>query len=318
MQLFDLNVSILFSGETLPLSGRVFLPESTPSSDILVYHPGTPRHALHCATEGRYDDVGGRLAALGCIVLIPDYVGCGAGCGQTPMRYLYKPHAGLASYHLLQALIQRLDAQRRLPEAPEVGIFGYSLGAHHAVGLLQRLERSPLRCRPRRFFAGGGIFDLEVQLATMFERGRYPAPAYIVELLASLLGRASALSCFSPACRDTIRRSFDAPLRDLPELNPLLAEELELLLSETLYPSPSEQLRTLLKAHTLDPLDTTLPEITLYHAQYDDICYVENFHAFVEKSPAPICTVTGKAASHLEGSEEYFGLLVALLARDRG
>ena len=318
MKLFDLDVSISFSGETLPLSGRVFLPAGTPASGIIVYHPGTPRHALHCATNGRYDDVGGRLAALGFAVLIPDYVGCGAGCGKTPMRYLFKPHAGLASYHLLQALIQRLDTEQRLPDAPDVDIFGYSLGAHHAVGLLQRLEQSPLLCRPRRFFAGGGIFDLEVQLAAMFERGRYAAPAYIVELLVTLLGKETALTCFSPTFHDTICTRIDAPLRDLSELNPLLVEDLPLLLSETLYPYPSEQLRTLLQKHTLDPLVTTLSEVTLYHAPHDNVCYIENCHAFVEKSPAPIRTVTGKATSHLEGSEEYFGLLVALLERDRG
>jgi pimeloyl-ACP methyl ester carboxylesterase len=221
MSYTDLTADIYFDGATTSLSGRLFRPEMLPYKGIIVYHPGTPTHPPYSATEGKFDVLAEALLPSGCAVLVPDYIGYGIHSGDAHPRYLYRPHAGLESFHLLKQVISDLRKEDVLEPTPDIRICGYSLGAYHAMGLLQRLEAIPELCRPT-LFAGGGIFDLSSQFARMLEHDRYDAPAYIVHLLRSLLGPQDTIACFAPIHQPSVAAFFKTHSKDLATLNETL------------------------------------------------------------------------------------------------
>ena len=303
MTIDNLAISVDTNEAAIPLSARIFVPEGE-IKRILIYLTGTTLNAGHCASNGSYDEAGMKLFHKGTAVIIPDTVGHGAGHGRITPRYLHRDYAGFAAFHLLRSFTSRHHL-----EGVPLDIYGYSQGAYHGVALLQRLQNTKASCRPH-LFVGGGIYDLHAQFMTMLRHGRYTAPAYIVYLLGSLLEPEKALQCFVHQHHKAIQTFYASGSLNLAELNDALPCELEALLTHKMLSDTPDFVIEALKSHSLKPLDSNETDVSFYHTTRDELCCRENLQSYLNCSVLSAKMIWGEAASHLEGSKEYFEYVV--------
>jgi len=299
----DIAVSLEVRGRVLTPSARTFTPAGT-LRGIAIYLSGVSLHPSHCATAGRYDNLGHAIAALGYAVISPDYLGYGESFGRIAPTYLNRDFIALDAAALLHEYRDRLEAAGRIGASLEVSILGYSQGAAHAMALHGRCAQSS-GLAPR-LFVGGGIYNLKAQFDVMMKRGGYALPELAVFMLGSLAGPQQALEFLAPQWRDRARAFFESQTWDLGTLNGQFPQRCEALFDASV-PAGNGTLNALLEAHSV----AVVPGSRIYHARNDELCFAENLE---QASGYEQCDILwGEAPSHMDGAPEYFEAMLEWL-----
>lgn len=149
--------SISPTGDSITLSGKIFLPKNKNAKNIIIAN-----HYTICANSeapSQSPSIEGIFATKGYIVIMPDYVGYGIS-DSLPHPYLHLKSTVTSAIDLLNAAIPYLSANA-YSYYSNIILVGYSQGAAATLALQKELEehyadKFPLQC----VYAGAGPYNL--------------------------------------------------------------------------------------------------------------------------------------------------------------
>lgn len=132
-----------FKNEGIQASGLVCMPKTPGNYPVLCFQNGTNTENKAVPTENPKDDMYQILesvAAMGFIVVMPDYIGFGASSNQ-PHPYLQKESTVQSILDMLRA-VKEFGSQDKMVAKPtkDLFIFGYSQGGWATMALQKAIE----------------------------------------------------------------------------------------------------------------------------------------------------------------------------------
>ena len=144
-------------GDTITLSGKIFLPVNKRAKHIIIAN-----HYTICSNKeapSNASSIEGIFATKGHIVLMPDYIGYGVSDTMTH-PYLHLKSTVSAAIDLLEAALPYLQANT-YTFYPSLILVGYSQGGAATLALQRELEENYAERYPiYEVFAGAGPYDL--------------------------------------------------------------------------------------------------------------------------------------------------------------
>ena len=149
--------SALPNGDTVTLSGKIFLPKKKEVKNIIIAN-----HYTICSNQeapGYASSIEGIFATKDYIVLMPDYIGYGIS-DTIPHPYLHLKSTVSAAIDLLKAALPYLHANCYV-FSHSLYLVGYSQGAAATLALQKELEENySYEYAIQKVFAGAGPYDL--------------------------------------------------------------------------------------------------------------------------------------------------------------
>lgn len=150
-------MSLAPGGDSITLSGKIFLPPSKNAKNIIIAN-----HYTICANSeapSEANSIEGIYASKGYIVLMPDYIGYGISA-DLPHPYMHLHSAVTSALDMLKAAIPYLSANSYTFYKPLI-LLGYSQGAAVTLALQRELEEKyPDQYSIQKVFAGAGPYNL--------------------------------------------------------------------------------------------------------------------------------------------------------------
>ncbi len=181
VQAFQMTYNMPFQGDTIEVSGAVFVPMDMAvdcANPVHMYAHGTVFERMNTPSFLNYEgELGFLMAGLGFTVLMPDYVGLG-----TDTQHLH-PYVHAESE--AQAGVSMLDALFNAPpigshDASQIFLSGYSQGGHAAMATHQLIEAEHPEYTVVAAAPGSGPYDISgTQFPWTFADVSYSNPAYL-------------------------------------------------------------------------------------------------------------------------------------------
>lgn len=149
--------STLPNGDSVILSGKIFLPKTKKAKHIIIANHFTICSSAEAPSNNNC--IEGIYATKGYIVLMPDYIGYGIS-DSIIHPYLHLSSSISSALDMLKAALPYLKAQSYSYDQSLI-LIGYSQGAAVTLALQQTLEKDyPFEYPVHRVFAGAGPYDL--------------------------------------------------------------------------------------------------------------------------------------------------------------
>jgi len=163
----------LTTGETIEVSGAVFVPQAEGPLPTISYQHGTI-YPFEGDTKAPSNHAGQTLevalcrllAAQGFVVAAPDYIGYGASQDRPHPYYLLESHA-MTTWNLLRATAEMAE-QQNIELRGDVVLTGYSQGGSTSMALHRRMEaRGDSTFRVAASVNGSGVYHLPEFMASV-------------------------------------------------------------------------------------------------------------------------------------------------------
>lgn len=150
-------------GNPIEASGAVMIPKEASQPELLsIQHATIFSNVEAPSVDGTTNSVVTRksiFASAGNIVFLPDYLGYGV-TSQQPHSYQHKESLATASYDMILAGLEFLEANEFEWSGSTIDLIGYSEGAYATLALAQKIETGPSPLQAGLISMGAPIFDL--------------------------------------------------------------------------------------------------------------------------------------------------------------
>ena len=150
-------------GNSIEASGAVLVPVDAPQPGLLsIQHATIFSNAEAPSVDATQNSATTRkaiFASAGNIVFLPDYLGYGVTSNQ-PHPYQHKETLASASFDMIMAGMEFLEANEIEWSGSTIDLIGYSEGAYATLALAEKMETGPSPLQPGLVSMGAPIFDL--------------------------------------------------------------------------------------------------------------------------------------------------------------
>ena len=232
------------SGAPTIASGGFGIPNNAPCDTFALglYCHGTSLNKDEVPSRNNYEAIVGKLfASKGFIMCCPDYLGMGDSPGLHP--YVHGETEATASIDMLRAVREYLSDSMGIQDNGEVFITGYSQGGHAAMATHKYIEENGLLSEFNVVASApaSGPYDMSgSQSELLLSNDPYSNPGYVVYLLASYQ---EVYGNLYNTYADVLKFPYDTIVPpffdgnnyslDMGDLNPLLPNQLEDLIEDT-------------------------------------------------------------------------------------
>lgn len=178
-----------FKGKSIQASGLACFPKNQGTYPVLSFQNGT--NTLHSdapsvSTDDELFSIMESIAAMGFIVVIPDYIGFGVSANL--------PHPYLDAQSSTQSILDMIRAAKELSTEDKIEakasqnlfIFGYSQGGWATMQLQKSIEKDySSEFKLLGSSCGAGPYSIEDMNKYIVEKANYPMPYFIAYLLHS-------------------------------------------------------------------------------------------------------------------------------------
>src|SRR6056297_612442 len=165
-------------GNSIEASGAVLVPVDTPQPGLLsIQHATIFSNAEAPSVDATQNSATTRkaiFASAGNIVFLPDYLGYGVTSDQ-PHPYQHKETLALASFDMIMAGLEFLEANEIEWSGSSIDLIGYSEGAYATLALTEKMETGPSPLQPGLVSMGAPIFDLSSTMDYVINNVDQPA-----------------------------------------------------------------------------------------------------------------------------------------------
>ena len=312
VDVYSLTYNMPYLGESIEVSGAMFLPTGVPESCDLPVHTymhGTVFERNQAPSFMPFEAMLGYLmSSPGYIVLMPDYVGLGVS--QLMHPYVQAKSEAEAGIYMMEA-VESLGGELGFSFNDELFISGYSQGGHSAMSMAKEIHENyseqyeVTACTPM-----AGPYNMsEVQGPLSVSEEVYPNPAFFAY---NVIGWNSYYGNIYESLDEIFQEPYASMLPDLFDGETSMAvinEALPTLTSELLQPGiVDEILNNPLHPYMLAAADNDVYNwvptchMQMYYCEADDVVYPENttttFEYMVEAGAENIGTFNGGALDH--------------------
>ncbi len=151
------------NGNSIEASGAVIVPVDAPQPGLISIQHATifdnDEAPSVDATQNSATTRKAIFASAGNIVFLPDYLGYGVTSDQ-PHPYQHKETLASASFDMMMAGMEFLEANEIEWSGSTIDLIGYSEGAYATLALAEKMETGPSPLQPGLISMGAPIFDL--------------------------------------------------------------------------------------------------------------------------------------------------------------
>ena len=274
--------SILPNGDSIPLSGKIFLPKNKQAKHIIV-----ASHYTICADKEAPSNaysIEGIYAIKDYIVLMPDYIGYGITDSLTH-PYLHLQTSVSSAVDLLNAAIPYLNANQ-YTYYKSIILIGYSQGAAVTLALQKTLEEQYAGVYPiNKVFAGAGPYDLGATFDFYAQQSTTDLPCTLPMLILGLnYGENLGLQredFFRPFLMEQCPRLIESKSFTINEVNVALGKEISKLLKPVIYDKDQYPTSILYNAIQKNSILHWTPQsdLFLFHSTTDNMVpYINSEH----------------------------------------
>lgn len=228
--------SVLPNGDSIQLSGKLFLPKNKQAKHIII-----ASHYTICADREAPSNaysIEGIYAIKDYIVLMPDYIGYGVTDSLTH-PYLHLQTSVSSAIDLLKAAIPYLKANE-YTYYRSIILIGYSQGASVTLALQKTLEEQYANVYPiHKVFAGAGPYDLGATFDFYLQQPTTDLPCTLPMLILGMnYGENLGLNredFFQPCLMEQCPRLIESKNHTLHEVNAALGHEISTLLKPVIF-----------------------------------------------------------------------------------
>ena len=312
VDVYSLTYNMPYLGESIEVSGAMFLPTGFPESCDLPVHTymhGTVFERNQAPSFMPFEAMLGYLmSSPGYIVLMPDYVGLGVS--QLMHPYVQAKSEAEAGIYMMEA-VESLGGELGFSFNDELFISGYSQGGHSAMAMAKEIHENyseqyeVTACAPM-----AGPYNMsEVQGPLSVAEDVYPYPAFFAY---NVIGWNSYYGNIYESLDEIFQEPYASMLPDLFDGETSMAvinEALPTLTSELLQPGIVDEILNdpshpyMLAAADNDVYDwVPTCHMQMYYCDADDVVYPENttttFEYMVEAGAENLGTFNGGALDH--------------------
>ena len=264
--------SVSPTGDSIALSGKIFLPKDKKAKHIIV-----ASHYTICANSeapSNANSIEGIFATKGYIVLMPDYVGYGISDSLTH-PYLHLESAVTSAVDLLKAVLPYLNANG-YTFYPQLILVGYSQGGAVTMALGKRLEEQS-EFQIQKVFAGAGPYDLAGTFDFYTSRTTTDIPCSLPMLVLGMnYGESLGLhreDFFQPLLQEKCPKWIESKTKTMNEVNMELGNDIGLLLKPIIFHKDSLPTALLYEAVRKNCILDWIPQSRLYmfHSTEDNM-----------------------------------------------
>ena len=312
VDVYSLTYNMPYLGESIEVSGAMFLPTGVPESCDLPVHTymhGTVFERNQAPSFMPFEAMLGYLmSSPGYIVLMPDYVGLGVS--QLMHPYVQAKSEAESGIYMMEA-VESLGDELGFSFNDELFISGYSQGGHSAMAMAKEIHENyseqyeVTACAPM-----AGPYNMsEVQGPLSVAEDVYPYPAFFAY---NVIGWNSYYGNIYESLDEIFQEPYASMLPDLFDGETSMAvinEALPTLTSELLQPGIVDEILNdpshpyMLAAADNDVYDW-VPNchMQMYYCDADDVVYPENttttFEYMVEAGAENLGTFNGGSLDH--------------------
>lgn len=299
-------------GDSITLSGKIFLPKSSPQGLILI-----PHYTIGARHEAPSEcsPFEARLVQNGYVLVMPDYIGYGITIDSIH-PYL---DVNLTARNSVDMLLQAQSFLQWLLVPDNLYIVGFSQGAAAAMASLQLIEKEHPNIQVKKCFCGSGPYDVAATYDDAVERNRVGLPLLVPSLV---LGTSAAYQLnlqpeyfFTPYLLNRYEKWIMSKKKGLVAQS-LLMPSVRLshyMTAEGMdknHPETARLYEGFIRSSLvyISDNDTIFPDwqpqtpIYLFHSTNDDIVTfrcAEHMRSFLEASNAEVTYDFGKYGSHI-------------------
>lgn len=266
--------SITPNGDSILLSGKIFLPKNKIAKNIIIAN-----HYTICSNKEAPSEaysIEGIFATKGYIVLMPDYVGYGIS-DSLPHPYLHIESTVSSAIDLLNAAIPYLNGNCYSYYKPLI-LVGYSQGGAATLALQKKLEEEYSEQFPiSKVFAGAGPYDLKATFDFYINNTTTDIPCTIPMLL---LGMNYAYNLnldyndfFQPLLMEKYPLLIESKTKMMNEVNADLGMDIDSLIKPAIRNINEYPMSVLYNAIKKNSITKWLPQSRLYlfHSTEDNM-----------------------------------------------
>ena len=261
-------------GDTITLSGKIFLPINKQAKHIIIAN-----HYTICSNKeapSNASSIEGIFATKGHIVLMPDYIGYGVSDTLTH-PYLHLKSTVSSAIDLLEAALPYLEANS-YTYYPSLILVGYSQGGAATLALQRELEKNYADIYPiYEVFAGAGPYDLAGTFDYYISHKTATIPCALPMLVLGLnYGENLGLNVedfFQPTLMMKYPGLIESKMRYMNDVNAELGYEMDSLLKPVIFKTNVYPTSVLYKATKKNSVLHWTPRASLYlfHSTTDDM-----------------------------------------------
>lgn len=302
-----------FNGKVIEASGLLGLPKNGPALPSIISGQHETRFLSVAAPSLFPNSTTGFevLAAMGYIVVIPDYIGFGSSQGGLRPYYI-REYAASAVVDMIRASKEYLKS-KSISSSNRLFLFGYSEGGYATLAAQREIELNPsYGLTVTASAAGGGGFDLNTMIGEVTHNNTYSGAAYLALLLNSYNTvydwKRPVSNFFNEPYAGSIPALLDGTM-DGPIINFRLTNDLNALLNPKFLTDLQDNTKELALKQALTKnsfFDWYPKSLTrLYHGTTDEIVPYQStqatFDAF-KAAGATNVTLTPLNGNHYNGS----------------
>ena len=228
--------SVLPNGDSLLLSGKIFLPKNENAKHIIIAN-----HYTICSNNEAPSNascIEGIFAAKDYIVLMPDYIGYGISDTLTH-PYLHLESTVNSALDLLRAVIPYLKANS-YSYYPSIILIGYSQGAAATLALQKKIEEQFSHIHSiHKVYVGAGPYDLKGTFDYYISQHTTDIPCSLPMLISGInYGERLNLKqedFFQPTLLEKYPTLIGSKAKSMNEVNAELGNNIDLLLKPIIY-----------------------------------------------------------------------------------
>jgi len=266
--------STLPNGDSVTLSGKIFLPKNHVAKHIIIAN-----HYTICSNKeapSNANSIEGIYATKGYIVLMPDYIGYGI-TDSLIHPYLHLASSVSAAVDLLKSAIPYLKA-RSYTFYNSIILLGYSQGAAVTLALQKTLEEQYAYQYPlSKVFAGAGPYDLSATFDYYTEKVTTDIPCSLPMLILGMnygenLGLHSE-DFFQPSLMEKCPVYIESKSKVFYEVNSALGNNISYLIKPIIFRKDSFPTSVLYEAVRKNNIINWTPKTTLFlfHSKEDNM-----------------------------------------------
>ena len=266
--------SVLPNGDSIMLSGKIFLPKNTKAKHIIIAN-----HYTICANSEAPSNaysIEGIYAIKDYIVLMPDYIGYGITDSLTH-PYLHLKSSVTSAIDLLDAAVPYLKS-RSYTYFPSVILLGYSQGAAVTLALQKELEQNySHKYAIYKVFAGAGPYDLAGTFDYYISHHTTDIPCTLPMLVLGMnYGENLGLDTqdfFQPVLQEKYPHLIESKAKMMHEVNQELGNDMNVLLKPIVFQTDSLPTSILYEAVKRNSILQWTPKsnLFLFHSTEDNM-----------------------------------------------
>ena len=266
--------STLPNGDTVTLSGKMFLPKKKKVKNIIIANHYTV--CSNAEAPSHANSIEGIFATKDYIVLMPDYIGYGIS-DSLPHPYLHLESSVTSSIDLLKAALPYLRSNCYDFDLSLI-LVGYSQGAAVTLAQQKELEENhPYEYPIQRVFAGAGPYDLAATFDYYLDHPVTDIPCSLPMLIIGMnYGENLQLKkedFFQPVLMNACPRLIESKAKMMNEVNAELGHDIKKLLKPVIFNKNAYPTSVLYKAVKKNCIIHWTPQSDLYlfHSTEDNM-----------------------------------------------